>query len=325
MKIFAALVLTLFLYMFIQWIIFQFHKYGVIDISSISKHLPEEEWGRYKKNVMSFYGDRNFGDKIDEKIFIADNYKLCFTSDSYLLSKRNGIINVKVFRGRDLVFENAISSIDDHVGFVNEAGGKMAFDVFDGKLYLFYETELQQNGRYLLGFHLMIADLKTHKIDFHKKILEGILPFGMAIAYHEETKTVLLAYQHNTSEISSDKQLQYAIYNPSTQLFVQEPKALFLYDGSEKSHPCFMRDKGQLYFLNTTGEHWGVLSYDGAPSMGISKINSQGEPVDYFIMYDNAEIIEPILKNNILTYSLRLKDEYDDEKIKSIDLEVVKK
>lgn len=324
MKIFAALVLTVLFYMFIQWIIFQFHKYDVIDISSIAQPLPLDEWDGYKQTALMYYGDSNFGSKFDENIYQCEGYTVTFKKQSYMIRKKNNRIYIIISKNKETIFETTLSPAQEIGKFWMDVNA--AFDLHRDHFYFLYSNTSKSAQNYVTKTHLLIADLRSKTITFHDTILDDASPFTMAIAYHEPTQSLLIAYQDNTDKKSSDEQLTYAIYDPSKRIFIVQPKSLFPYDTWQKSHPKFLRDTdGILYLLNTSGERWGVLSYAGAPTKGISIINNQGEPSDYFILRESAEMMNTVLRNHILTYSLRLKDEYDDEKIKSIDLEVVKK
>ncbi len=314
MKIFLAIVAILIAYIGITQFISYLNSYDEIDITKRSKHLSKEEIQAYNQKKLSAYGNKIFGKKIDEHIFTLDGYKIHFTHQSYMISTDNNSVTVKVYKDNNLVFETTIELWKERPSvYIDYAN--VAFDIFDNKLYLLYTVKKEQEQLFLL-----VADLKENKIVFNEKILQQRYGFnGISTAYHEQTNSVLIAYQ-DISISPSDEGFIYCVYNLTNRSFTQKPHPLFLNDKWEKSHPHFMRDKGQLYLLNTTGENWGVLAYSGAPAKGISKIDSHGQAIDYFIMHESAEIIAPILEDNIFTYMLRQKDEKEILQIKSVDI-----
>lgn len=322
LRIFLAIVAIVIIYSGGRWFISYMNAYDEISISEKSKSVLEKEALKYNQKVLLEYGDMTFGD-VDERIFSIDTYKVKFKSQGYGTAKqknynivRDSNVTLKIYKEEKIIFETKFNLFE--APYLSSMEMYISFDIVDNKLYLLYKTQKKQEA-----LHLLVANLDTNQTIFHEKILEQKYGFfRLAIAYHKQINSILLAYQ-DISANSLSEGLMYGVYNLTNHSFIQEPHSLFLYDKWEKSHPRFMRDAEQLYLLNTTGENWGLLSYSGFPAKGLSKINSNGKPINYFIMYDDAEMIEAILEENTLMYRLRHNNEKNIVQTKSIDISLL--
>lgn len=217
MKIFLAIVAILIAYIGITQFISYLNSYDELDITKRSKHLSKEEIQAYNQKKLLTYGNKIFGKEIDEHIFTLDGYQIHFTHQSYMISTDNNSVTVKVYKDNNLVFETTIELWKERPSvYIDYAN--VAFDIFDNKLYLLYMVKKEQEQLFLL-----VADLKENKIVFHEKILQQRYGFnGISTAYHEQTNSVLIAYQ-DISISPSDEGFMYCVYNLINRSFTQKP------------------------------------------------------------------------------------------------------
>lgn len=269
--------------------------------SSIFKDRSDKNFDRWLNN--------NFGHKLG--LFCAvkniDNteFELCVnTTDNPQNNIQNPLADSQV--------EIKISFPDNHkpiqttIDMGNYAVLSNSATITSSEKYFFiaWKHHNPSNNIYTIKIKTINKSTGT-EISEQNLLSKGFGIENLAIGFSQKTDTLLLAWNDWSCNSSEDLFLGKIrvddLLNSKKKIMY---KQVLTKDKWDKRNPYFLKDGNNLYFAHSTGDHWGIASYNGNLSIGVSLIDAQLEPVQYSIIKAEAGTGKVLkIQNGIIYYT----------------------
>jgi hypothetical protein len=186
-------------------------------------------------------------------------------------------------------------------------------------IFVGWVRQLESPERY--SIFLRVIDGKTGKDLLEREIFsKGFGIANLSIGYDRSSSKLLFVW--NDWSYSGGEDLFYGILDVEQILGGRiefSHKQIMVGDKWDKRNPYFLRDGERTYLINTTGDHWGLLSYSGRQSIGISVIGNNLEPMEYSIIASEGTVGKALkIEGGYVYYELLSEDGSRVEEIRKI-------